>query len=270
MSIPVRRRYEIPQDALTWEPSERWIRGTKDGVSVVDSRRAVLVWEPGIPIPSYAFPRDDVRTDLLRPASAPEAGAHPGSDAQFDLVVNGETMPNLAWSFEDEALSGLLAFNWFRRAVPGLDHWYEEDEEIFQHPRNPFKRVDALRSTRHVRVEINGVEVADTRAPVLVFETGVPTRYYIPRDDVRFDLLTPVELSTICPYKGTASDYWSWAGPGDAAPNLAWSYPAPLPAVQAITGHVAFYNEVVDTFVDDRLTDRPGVGLTRQIATSKP
>ena len=269
MGIPVRRRYEIPQDALTWEPSERWIRGTKNGVTVVDSRRAVLVWEPHIPIPSYAFPRDDVRTELLRPAANPAAGAHPGSDAQFDVVVAGEVLPNLAWSFADEALSGLLAFHWFRRAEPGLDHWYEEDEEIFQHPRNPFKRVDALRSSRHVRVEINGVEVADTRAPVVVFETGVPTRYYIPRGDVRFDLLVPVELSTICPYKGTACDYWSWAGPGEAPPNLAWSYPDPLPAVQAVRGHVAFYNEVVDTFVDGQLIDRPGVGLTRQIATSK-
>jgi uncharacterized protein (DUF427 family) len=84
---------------------------------------------------------------------------------------------------------------------------------------------------------------------------------------VNFDFLAPVELSTICPYKGVASDYWSWTGPGEPVANLAWSYPDPLPAVEAVKGCVAFYTEFVDTRVDGELIDRPGIGLTREIAT---
>ncbi|MFE6194016.1 DUF427 domain-containing protein [Streptomyces sp. NPDC057838] len=253
---PAARSMTTTPEGLLWEPSERWVRGRKGDVTVVDSRHPVLVWEPGLPVPQYAFPRADVRTDLLRPAADPPTGTHTGSRVFYDLVADGETRPNAAWTFPADDLAGHIAFEWFRRTDTGLDHWYEEDEEIFIHPRDPHKRVDALPSSRHVRIEIDGHLVADTHAPVLLFETSLPTRYYLPREDVRLDLFEPTDHHTGCPYKGTAS-YWTWRGEGDVPPNLVWTYPDPLPAVAAIRGRLAFFNEVVDITLDGERLERP-------------
>jgi uncharacterized protein (DUF427 family) len=138
----------------------------------------------------------------------------------------------------------LVRFEWDRLS------WFEEDEPIWGHPRNPYVRVDALRSHRHITVELDGVVLADTRSPVLLFETGLPTRYYIDRIDVAFEHLDPSSTQTLCPYKGVTTAYWS-VRVGDAAhPDLAWTYHYPLPAVAPITGMVAFYNEKVDITVD--------------------
>ncbi|MFE5370016.1 DUF427 domain-containing protein [Streptomyces mirabilis] len=252
-------------EGLRWEPSGRWVRGCKGEVTVVDSRHPVLVWEPDVPVPLYAFPRAEVREDLLRPARNPPTGTHSGSRVFYDLEVDGALLENAAWTFPADDLAGHIAFEWFSRSGRGLDHWYEEDEEIFIHPRDPHKRVDALPSSRHVRVEVGGTVVADTRRPVLLFETGLPTRYYIPREDVRLDLLVPSDLSTGCPYKGTAT-YWSWRGGGDAPANLVWSYPEPLPAVGAVKGLLAFYNEAVDITVDGERLERPVTPFTTTLS----
>lgn len=252
-------------EGLRWEPSGRWVRGCKGEVTVVDSRHPVLVWEPDVSVPLYAFPREEVRMDLLRPAQNPPTGTHSGSRVFYDLEVDGELLENAAWTFPADDLAGHIAFEWFSRSGRGLDRWYEEDEEIFIHPRDPHKRVDALPSSRHVRVEVGGTVVADTRRPVLLFETGLPTRYYIPREDVRLDLLVPSDLSTGCPYKGTAA-YWSWPGGGDAPANLVWSYPEPLPAVGAVKGLLAFYNEAVDITVDGERLERPVTPFTTTLS----
>ncbi|MFE4548390.1 DUF427 domain-containing protein [Streptomyces sp. NPDC056785] len=259
-------------EGLLWEPSERWVRGRTGEVTVVDSRHPVLVWEPGVPVPLYAFPREDVREDLLRPAKNPRTGTHTGSRIFYDLDVDGDVRENAAWTFPAEDLAGHIAFEWFRRVGRGLDHWYEEEEEIFVHPRDPHQRVDAIPSGRHVRVEIDGVLVADTHRPVLLFETGLPTRYYIPREDVRLDLLEATDHSTGCPYKGTAA-YWSWRGEGDATgvpPNVVWSYPEPLPAVGAVKDLLAFYNEAVDITVDGTRIERPITPFTRTLSDKSP
>jgi uncharacterized protein (DUF427 family) len=263
------RRRPPPADSIIWEPSERWVRGAKGGTTVVDSRRPVLVWEPGVVVPLYAFPAEDVRTDLLRPAAEPGTGSHSGSTVFYDLVLGDETIANAAWSFPGEELSGHIAFEWFHRVGRGLDHWYEEAEEIFIHPRDPHKRIDALRSSRRVQVEIGGSVVADTVAPVLLFETGLPIRYYIPRADVRLDLFTGTDLHTGCPYKGTA-EYWSLTdADGTGIPgNVAWSYPDPLPAVAAIEGYISFYNEAVDIVVDGERLERPVTQFTARLAAS--
>ncbi|MFF8727146.1 DUF427 domain-containing protein [Streptomyces sp. NPDC015171] len=248
-ALTTARSLRTTPDGLLWEPSERWVRGRKGDVTVVDSRHPVLVWEPDAPVPLYAFPRGEVREDLLRPAKNPPTGTHAGSRTFYDLDLDGEPLENAAWVYPGDDLAGHIAFEWFQRTGRGLDHWYEEEEEIFVHPRDPHKRVDALPSSRHVQVEIGGTIVADTRRPVLLFETGLPTRYYIPREDVRLDLFTRTEQHTGCPYKGTA-EYWSWHGEGDVPPDIVWSYPDPLPAVTAVKGLLAFYNEAVDITVD--------------------
>lgn len=258
MSVfPTERSVRTTPEGLLWEPCERWVRGVKGEVTVVDSRHPVLVWEPeGIPVPRYAFPREEVRTDLLRPAEKPPTGTHTGSTVFYDLEVDGVRVANAAWTFPAADLAGHIAFEWFLRLHSGLDHWYEEEEEIFVHPRDPHKRVDAVRSSRHVQVEIGGTVVADTRRPVLLFETGLPTRYYVPAEDVRLDLFEETKHRTSCPYKGTAR-YWTFAGGADVPRNIVWSYPEPLPAVGAIEGLLAFFNEAVDLVVDEERLERP-------------
>jgi uncharacterized protein (DUF427 family) len=265
---PAAQSIRTTPEGLLWEPGARWVRGRKGDVTVVDSRHPVLVWEPGIPVPTYAFPRGEVREDLLRPAAHPRTGSHTGSRIFYDLEVGGEVLENAAWTFPADDLAGHIAFEWFRHEDSGLDHWYEEDEEIFIHPRDPHKRVDALPSSRHVQVEVAGMLVADTRHPVLLFETGLPTRYYLPREDVRLDLFEPTDHSTGCPYKGTAQ-YWTWTGAGDVPRNILWSYPDPLPAVAAVKGLLAFYNEAVDITVDGERLDRPVTPFTRSLRSPR-
>lgn len=268
-TFPTARAVRTTPEGLLWEPSERWVRGRKGDVTVVDSRHPVLVWEPDVPVPLYAFPRAEVREDLLRPAKNPPTGTHTGSRIFYDLEVDGEIVENAAWTFPAADLADHIAFEWFRRVGRGLDHWYEEEEEIFIHPRDPHKRVDAIPSSRHVVVEIDGTVVADTRRPVLLFETGLPTRYYVPREDVRLDLLDPTDHSTGCPYKGTAQ-YWSWRAEADVPPNIVWSYPDPLPAVGAVKGLLAFFNEAVDITVDGEHQERPVTPFTKMLSTPSP
>ncbi|WP_328745132.1 DUF427 domain-containing protein [Streptomyces sp. NBC_00285] len=259
-TFPTARDVRTTPEGLLWEPSERRVRGIKGDITVVDSRHPVLVWEPDMPVPLYAFPRADVREDLLRPAKNPQTGTHTGSQVFYDLEADGELVENAAWTFPAADLAGHIAFAWFLRWDSGLDHWYEEDEEIFIHPRDPHKRVDAMPSSRHVQVEIDGMLVADTHRPVLLFETGLPTRYYIPCEDVRLDLLDATDFRTGCPYKGRA-EYWS----SRTGTNIVWSYPDPLPAVSAIKGLLAFYNEAVDITVDEHRLERPVTPFTERL-----
>lgn len=259
-ALPTARTVRTTPEGLLWEPSERWVRGRKGALAVVDSRHPVLVWEPTLPVPTYAFPRKDVREDLLRPAKNPPTGRHAGSTVFYDLEAEGELLENAAWTYPADDLAGHIAFEWFRRNGKGLDHWYEEEEEIFIHPRDPHKRVDAMPSSRHVVVEIDGTVVADSHRPVLLFETGLPTRYYLPREDVRLDLFVPSDHHTGCPYKGTAA-YWSWPD----EPNAVWSYPEPLPAVGTVKGLLAFFNEAVDITVDGERLERPVTPFSKPV-----
>jgi uncharacterized protein (DUF427 family) len=169
------------------------------------------------------------------------------------IELDGRRADNAVWGYEDPLpdrvdIKGHVAFYWDK-----LDQWFEEDEEVFVHPRDPHHRVDACRSRRHVRVVIDGETVAESDRPVLVFETGLPVRYYLPKQDVRLDLLTPTDTVTACPYKGQAR-YWSAGAVKDAA----WSYTYPRPAVTSIAAHVCFFQERVDEiWVDGEQVDRP-------------
>ena len=130
-----------------------------------------------------------------------------------------------------------------------MDAWFEEDEQVFTHPRDPYTRVDILASSRHVRIEVDGVTIAESSKPTLLFETGLPVRYYLPQTHVRMDLLTPTETVTHCPYKGEAG-YWSLRVGDDIRADVAWSYRTPLLESQKIAGLVSFYTEKVDLYVD--------------------
>ena len=240
------------------ERSEKWVRAYVDDVAVVDTREPLLFWEEKFPVPSYAFSHRDVRTDLLSEAQDPPPEPsffrpHGPVSQWFDLTVDGRRIPHAAWVRDDPGLRELIVLSW----QPGvLDRWLEEDEEVGAHPRDPYKRVDALESSRHVLVDLDGVRLADSTQPVLLFETHLPTRYYLPPEDVDHTVLEPTSNRSMCPYKGVADQYWSVVGRPDAA-NVAWSYSAPFPAVEKVAGRIAFYNELVDITVDGVSQPRP-------------
>lgn len=219
----------------------------------------MYVWEwPHYP--QYLIPRSDVGSGLLLPEDRTEH-RDLGPARRHGLRVGPHERPSAAWVYDDDAdpaVAGTVRFDW-----DALDAWFEEDEEIFVHPRNPYARVDAVRSRRHVRVELDGVLLAETRSPVLLFETGLPTRSYIDQADVRFEHLTPGDRATSCPYKGTTSRYWSVRTGGRLHPDLAWSYAYPTPAVAAIAGLVAFYDEAVDVTLDGDRLARPVTHFAR-------
>jgi uncharacterized protein (DUF427 family) len=149
-----------------------------------------------------------------------------------------------------------------------MDHWYEEEEEVFVHPRDTHHRVDVVPSSRHVRIEIDGTVLAESDRPFLLFETHLPTRYYLDPADVRTDLLTPTDSHTRCPYKGIAS-YWT-ATVGDAVhEDVAWTYPEALPAVKQIEGTIAFFTERVDVYVDGELQERPATQWSKGLSVQQ-
>ena len=184
-----------------------------------------------------------------------DAASRPWGPAELHTVrAGGREAPGAAAVFTDSPVPGLRGTVRFKWAA--MDGWYEEDEEVFVHPRDPYKRIDVLASSRHVRIELDGVTVAESRRPTLLFETGLPTRYYLPRTDVRLDLLVPSDHSTACPYKGTAG-YHHLQLPGGRRPNAVWSYRHPTLESAKIAGLLAFYNEHVDLYVDGELQERP-------------
>jgi len=241
------------------ERSDRWVRGFVGPVAVVDTKAPVLFWEPDFPVPRYAFDPADVRTDLLVPSVGPPPAEpfffRPRSPVArwYDLEVEGRRLPHVAWVHDDPDLADQLVLSW----QPGLvDRWLEEDEEVAGHPRDPYKRVDALPSSRHVVVALGGLVLAETRDPVLLFETGLPRRCYLPRSDVDFTVLTPSTVRSHCPYKGDADQYWDVRGRPDGR-GIAWSYSSPFPAVERVRDRVAFYDELVDVTVDGVAQPRP-------------
>jgi uncharacterized protein (DUF427 family) len=198
---------------------------------VADTTRPVLVWEQPF-YPTYYLPASDVDADLV-PAAALRRGE----------VVS----PRLA---------GLVRLDW-----QAMDAWFEEDEQVYTHPRSPYVRVDILPSSRQVRFEVDGVIVAESPRPRVLFETGLPPRFYLPRTDVRLGLLEPSDRVTHCPYKGRA-EYWSVRVGDTLHQDLAWSYPTPLPESQRIAGLVTLYNERVDLYLDGVHQPRPQTQFT--------
>jgi uncharacterized protein (DUF427 family) len=235
------------------EPSAKRVRVYLGGEVVADTRQPRLVWE--VPYyPTYYIPSADVRTELLAPDEQVAHSPSRGDGRLFTVKAGGKEASGAALRYEDspiEELRDLIRFEW-----NAMDGWFEEDEEVFTHARDPYSRVDILASSRRVRVEVDGVTVADSGSPRLLFETGLPVRYYLPKPHVRMDLLVPSTTISHCPYKGQA-EYWSVQAGDRLHPDLAWSYRAPLPESQKVVGLVAFYNEKVDIYVDGELEPRP-------------
>jgi uncharacterized protein (DUF427 family) len=235
------------------EPVPRRIRAVVAGTTILDTTSAVYVWEwPNYP--QYYIPVGDIRQDVLVDENHVQKLSR-GTAHRFGLKVNDVARPGALRIYQQDAIPGLAGMA--RLEWDALDAWFEEDEQVFVHPRNPYTRVDALRSTRQIRVELDGVLLAESSCPVMVFETGLPTRYYLGRTDVNFSHLTPSDTVTACPYKGNTSNYWNIQTRDTTHPDLAWAYDFPTGALLPIAGLVAFYNEKVDIVLDGRRLDRP-------------
>jgi uncharacterized protein (DUF427 family) len=255
----IQERVPIHGDPGSWihiSQSPRHVRVLLGGETIADSKRVKLVREPDI-LPAYYFPKADVRTDLFVPSAHKTESAQKGEASYWSIRSGNRFVENSTWSYLNPspaaaAIKDHFAFDW-----PMMDKWMEEDEEIFKHARDPYKRVDALPSKRHVRVVIDGQTVAETHRPHLVFETNHPVRYYIPQDDVRMDLLVPSSTTSRCPYKGPAS-YWSVKLGNETFDDLVWGYMDPIPEIPKIKGLVCFFHERgCDIYVDDELIPQP-------------
>ena len=240
---------------LYFEDCTKRVRVTFNGETVVDSRGVKLLHETGH-LPVYYFPEEDVRMDLLEESDHTTYCPFKGDASYWSVRVGDRVAENAVWSYPEPIdsappLSGFVAFYWNK-----MGEWYEESEQVFVHPRDPYHRVDVLDSDRHVQIKVNGEMVAETDRPKLLFETGLPTRYYIPPEDVREELLVPSDTKTQCPYKGGAS-YWSVEAGGGRVEDLVWSYQEPIPEAGKIEGYLCFFNERVDLEVDGEIQPRP-------------
>lgn len=235
------------------EPVPRRIRAVLAGEVVLDTTSAVYVWE-WANYPQYYIPIADIRPDVLLDEQRLQKLSR-GTAHRHGLRVGEVSRHGALRVYADDAIQGLAGMA--RLDWDALDAWYEEDEQVFVHPRNPYTRVDALRSIRPVRIELDGALLAESSCPVMVFETGLPTRYYLNPTEVSFAHLVSTDTVSACPYKGKTSGYWS-VRVGDATyPDLAWAYDFPTRELLPIAGLVAFYNERVDITLDGTLLERP-------------
>jgi uncharacterized protein (DUF427 family) len=239
--------------AVRTEPGAKRVRTYLGGEVVADTAHPVLVWE--VPYyPSYYFPVADVRAGVLVPDGRVRRSPSKGDGQTFTVRAGSKEAAGAALRYENspiEVLRDLIRFDW-----DAMDAWFEEDEEVFTHPRSPYVRVDILASSRHVQVVVDDVTLAESTSPRLLFETGLPVRYYLPKPHVRMDCLVPSAKVTHCPYKGRA-EHWSVRAGDRVIPDLAWSYRTPLPESTKIAGLIAFYNEKVDLYVDGVRQERP-------------
>jgi uncharacterized protein (DUF427 family) len=244
-----------PGRALYLEPTPKRIRVVVGGETIADSRRAYLLHEAGHQ-PIYYFPPGDVRADVLEPSDRHTRCPKKGEASYHTIRVGDEVLEAAAWYYPSvlagapPELAGLIAF-YFNR----MDKWIEEDEEIFGHPRDPYHRIDVLRTDREVRVSLDGELLASSSRAYGLFESNLPPRWYMPIEDVVADLVAS-DKRTVCPYKGEAS-YYSVRVGDSVVDDLVWYYPEPLMDASRIKGLVCFFNERVDLTLDGELAERP-------------
>ena len=249
-------------------PSPKRLRVQVGGEMVADSLRALLLYESDH-LPAYYFPLADIRMDLLKPSTLTTDCPFKGIASYLHFEANGRQVEDLVWRYVNPlpqcpAIGEYASIIWNK-----VDHWLEEDEEIFVHARDPFRRVDCLPSSRRVRVELDGVLLAESGRCVFLFETGLPTRYYMPLDDVRKDFLKQSHFETRCPYKGQARYYDLQVG-GTHLKDKVWYYPEPVHESARIKGLVAYPNEFFDIFVDGVKQPRPITTFSHGYAQTTP
>jgi uncharacterized protein (DUF427 family) len=249
--------FEVPREhgVIYFEDSPRRIRARFGGETIVDSRHAKLLHEQNH-LPIYYFPVEDVRMDLLEPTNHSTRCPFKGEAAYWTVRAGGKAAENAAWGYPDPLedappLEGYVAFYWNK-----MDEWLEEDEPAIVHARDPYHRVDVLDTSRHVKVSVNGEEIADTTRAKVIFETGLPPRWYIPAEDVRADALVDSDTRTGCAYKGFAT-YKHVVTDAGREEDLVWLYEDPQREVAPIKGFLAFFNERADIEVDGELEERP-------------
>jgi uncharacterized protein (DUF427 family) len=260
--------FQIPRarGVIYFEDSPRRIRARFGGETVVDSRHAKLLHEQNH-LPIYYFPMDEVRMDLLAPTDHSSRCPFKGEARYWSIEAGDRVAENAAWEYPDPIadappLAGYVAFYWNK-----LDEWFEEDEPAIVHARDPYHRVDVLDTTRHVRVSVGGEVIADTTRAKVIFETGLPPRWYFPPEDVRAEALVDSDTRTGCAYKGFAS-YKSVKAGGEIEEDLVWFYEDPRREAAPIKNHLAFFNERVDLELDGELQERPVTQWSRPAARS--
>jgi uncharacterized protein (DUF427 family) len=254
--------------SLYIEPTPKRIRVEVGDETIADSRRAVILQESGLQ-PVYYFPPDDVRTDLFEPTERHTKCPIKGEASYYSIRVGEREVKNGAWYYPEPIegaaqIAGMIAFYWDR-----VDRWLEEDEEILVHPRDPYHRIDVLPSSRHVRISLEGELLAESTRPIALFESNLPSRWYLPREDVVAEL-EPTETVTHCGYKGQASYYAVRLGSGDTVPDLVWTYTDPFPEAARIQNLLCFFNERVDIELDGEPQERPVSAWSRGVKETVP
>ena len=235
---------------LMFEPTAKRVRAMLASATIADSTNVMIMHEPGR-LTAYYFPIADVRQDLLIPSSKRTSSPLKGEAHYWSVQVGDTIAADAVWSYPSPPegcpdISKHVALYW-----NSMDRWLEEDEEVFVHPRDPYHRIDILESSRQIRVVLAGTTLAETTHARFLFETTLPVRYYIPRSDVRLDLLEESDSVTACAYKGTTSKYWKMKTATGSSRDVAWSYESPTSEVAPIAGLISFFNERVDAiFVD--------------------
>lgn len=252
---------ELPATLIYFDPYLPRVRATFEGETVVDSLRTRLLHESGR-LPVFYFPLEDVRDDLLGTSGASVEVPAKGTASYRSLSVGERTVPDAAWAFEQPVtaagfLAGHVAFDW-----SAIDEWFTEDEQVFGHPRDPYSRIDALKTARHVRVSLEGEPLADTRRARVLYETGLPPRFYLPPEDVRTELLVGSPSRSRCAYKGSAS-YWHVRIADHLVEDLVWSYRDPQHDAKPVADHLCFFNERVDLELDGERSERPETQWSR-------
>src|SRR5690349_10115439 len=228
---------------LYFDPVPHRLRGFFAGEAVFDTLGAKLLYETGH-LPVYYVPEDDLRSDLLEPSDKQTHCPHKGDASYRSIRVGDRVERDAVWTYREPIapaafLAGYAAFYWGK-----LDEWFVEDEQVFGHPRDPYHRIDTYRTSRPVRVSVDGETIAESTRAIALFESGLPPRFYLPAEDVRTDLLEPSETKTRCAYKGLAS--YRHVRVGDTLhEDLVWTYPAPEREGEPIRGLLCFFNERV-------------------------